>query len=256
MDSLPTKKKSKKLIVVIILICLIFILGWAGLTKAGYLENYLNISFLCPESNSAKYPPSAPQKSQNNANVSGRSVDKPVIYFYPKQKQNISVKLGFQGKLVTTYPAYNQGWNITAYPDGKIINQADNREYSYLFWEGKDSGAKYDLSSGFVVKGVETAEFLQLKLTALGLTPKEYNEFIVYWLPYLQPNEYNLIHFATTEEYSDRAILDINPQPDSMLRVFMVFKSVAGDLNITPQAIEPFTRKGFTVVEWGGSNLN
>lgn len=245
-----------KVIVIIILTCSTFILGWAGLTKAGYINNYLNISFLCPEYNLKNNSTNTPPKIQNNRAPSIGSVDKPVIYFYPQQKQDISVKLGFRGQLTTTYPDYNQGWDITAYPDGKIINRADNKEYSYLFWEGKDSDAKYDLRSGFIVKGTEAAEFLQLKLAALGLAPKEYNEFIVYWLPYLQHNEYNLIHFATKDEYDDRAILDINPQPDSILRVFMVFKRIDGNIKITPQVIKPFNRKGFTVIEWGGTNLN
>jgi hypothetical protein len=246
MDSVTTKKKSKKFMVIIILACVIVILGWASLTKAGYIDNYLNISFLCSGSISQDYFGSSP---------SCPTCEKPVIYFYPEQEQNISVKLSFQGQLTTTYPDYNNGWNITAYPDGKIINQADNKEYSYLFWEGKDRGAKYDLTNGFVVKGSEAAEFLQSKLNALGLTPKEYNEFIVYWLPYMQNNEYNIVHFATKEEYDNRAILDISPQPDSVLRVFMVFKRVNGNVKITPQVIKPFVRNGFTVVEWGGTKL-
>jgi hypothetical protein len=257
MDNVITKKKPKKLMVIIILTSVIVILGWAGLTRAGYIDNYLNIGFLCPESSQTNYSSDSLFPSNNFGPSCPSCVSrKPVIYFYPEQEENISVKLSFQGQLTTTYPNYDNGWNITAYPDGKIINQADNREYSYLFWEGKDKDAKYDLSNGFVVKGSEAAEFLQSKLATLGLSPKEYNEFIVYWLPALQHNEYNLIHFATKEEYDNRAILDINPQPDSMLRVFMVFKSIDGNIKIAPQVIKPFTRKGFTVIEWGGSNLD
>lgn len=180
---------------------------------------------------------------------------KPVIYLYPEQEQNIDVKLNPPDNLTVSFPEYKNGWQVTAYPDGKIINIDDGKEYSYLFWEGIDKTATYDLSSGFIVKGSETVEFLQDKLTKLGLTPKEYNEFIVYWLPQMQNNEYNLIHFATKEEYNDKTILDISPKPDSMLRVLMIFKKINNKININPQEIKPFHRNGFVVVEWGGTEI-
>lgn len=52
----------------------------------------------------------------------------------------------------------------------------------------------------------------------MGLTPKEYNEFIVYWLPQMQKNKYNYITFQN-EAYTGSAVLNINPKSDSMLRV-------------------------------------
>ena len=161
------------------------------------------------------------------------------------------------GEIYSSYPTYNseiKGWNVTAFPDGKIINKADNREYSYLFWEGKNANVKYDLSKGFVVEGKDTMNFLQEKLAKIGLTPKEYNEFIVYWLPKMQDNKYNLIHFAG-KEYTDIAKLEVTPKPDSVLRVFMVYKSLKEKIDVKAQETMPFVRKGFSVVEWGGSEL-
>jgi hypothetical protein len=147
------------------------------------------------------------------------------------------------------------GWKVTAFPDGKIINHDDKQEYNYLFWEGKTaSKVNWDLSSGFVVKGTDTREFLQETLSKIGLTPKEYNEFIVYWYPLMMDNEYNLIHFAG-KQYTDTAPLNITPEPDSMLRVFMVYKPLSKFIEIEAQAIKPFERKGFTVVEWGGVEI-
>jgi hypothetical protein len=112
----------------------------------------------------------------------------------------------------------------------------------------------YDFSSGFVVAGKDTAAFLRKTLKEFGLTPKEYNEFIVYWLPKMENNEYNLVHFAG-KEYTDIAPLTIEPKPDSLLRVFMVFKPIDAMIDIPPQKIASFTRKGFTVIEWGGSEV-
>jgi len=112
----------------------------------------------------------------------------------------------------------------------------------------------WNFSKGFAVKGKDTREFLQQNLSDIGLTPKEYNEFIVYWYPLMQNNPYNLIYFAK-DEYSNIASLKITPKPDSILRVFMVFKPINKKIEIEPQKFEPFIRKGFTVVEWGGTEL-
>jgi hypothetical protein len=43
----------------------------------------------------------------------------------------------------------------------------------------------------------------------------------------------------------------VNPLPDSMLRVFMVYKPLEEFIEIPPQEIKSFERTGFTVVEWG-----
>jgi hypothetical protein len=178
---------------------------------------------------------------------------KPVIYLYPTSEQTVNVKLEYKGELTCTYPEYKDGWKVKAEPHGKLTNIDDNREYSYLFWEGI-SNEKWDMSKGFVVKGNETEKFLQQKLEYLGLTPKEYNEFIVYWLPLMKDNKYNLITFAG-EDYEKIAQLKITPKPDSMLRIMMVFKPLGKPIKIDEQELKPFVRKGFTVVEWGGTEL-
>ena len=110
------------------------------------------------------------------------------------------------------------------------------------------------MSKGFVVKREDTADFLREKLAEMGLTPRESNEFIIYWLPLMQENECNLITFQT-EQYEKNAVLDIDPVPDSLLRIFMVYEECDPDTEIAPQKFEPFERNGFTVVEWGGSEI-
>lgn len=178
---------------------------------------------------------------------------KPVIYLYPTVEQEVAVKLDYQGEVLVTYPEYKDGWKVTAKPDGTLINKEDGKEYSYLFWEGK-SKDKWDMSKGFVVKGEDTKDFLQETLAKMGLTPKEYNEFIVYWLPRMQDNKYNLISFSK-EEYEERAKLQVTPRPDSILRVFMVFKPLKKAIIVEPQEINAFERKSFTLVEWGGAEV-
>jgi hypothetical protein len=178
---------------------------------------------------------------------------KPVIYLYPEYPMDVTVTLDYNGKLRSTYPKYDDGWSVTAYPDGTIVNHADGMEYSYLFWDG-DSPMRFDFSSGFVVKGPDAADFLREKLAYMGLEPREYNEFIVYWLPLMEKNKYNLVAFQGSA-YTDNAVLHITPEPDSVLRVFMAFKPLPFPISVPPQELEPFERKGFTVIEWGGSEV-
>lgn len=180
--------------------------------------------------------------------------DKPVLYLYPEKTTDVDVKVNLNNAMFScTYPEYNGGWSVTAQPDGTLTNKIDGREYSYLYWELKGE-ADFDFSEGFVVKGSDTAEFLQQTLSDMGLTPEEYNEFIVYWLPKMKENEYNLISFQT-EKYEEICSLDITPTPDSVLRVFMAYKPVEEYVEIQPQSFEKFERKGFTVVEWGGAEV-
>ena len=178
---------------------------------------------------------------------------KPVIYLYPEEETDITVRLP-KTDLTVTYPAYNDGWSVTADPDGTLVNHADGKEYSYLFWEGVGS-LETDFSEGFCVRGEDTAAFLQETLSALGLTPREYNEFIVWWLPQMQNNAWNLINFVW-EEYDTAAPLDITPAPDTVIRVFMVWHASENFVEIpVPNLPAAPERNGFTVIEWGGTEI-
>lgn len=187
------------------------------------------------------------------AGCGGQTEKKPVIYLYPEEETQVSVKLDYQGRLTATYPDYKNGWTVIAQPDGTLTDPNTGREFYCLFWEGM-SNTEYDLSTGFVVPGKDTAAFLEDALTQLGLTAREADEFIIYWLPQMENNPYNLISFQQ-EAYTDTAPLDITPTPDSVLRVFMAWKGLNAPMDIAPQTLEPFERTGFTVVEWGGTEV-
>ena len=88
----------------------------------------------------------------------------------------------------------------------------------------------------------------------MGLVPKEYNEFIVYWLPRMEVNKYNLIYFPD-KDYEERVKLLVDPKPDSVKRVHMIFKPLKRYIEIREQQLAPFVRNGFTVIEWGGTEL-
>ena len=177
---------------------------------------------------------------------------KPVDYLYPETEMEVTVKLDYDGELTCTYPAYDGGWTVTARPDGTLTD-GRGQTYSYLYWEGVDHTA-YDFSQGFCVSGADTAAFLEDALEQLGLTRREANEFIVYWLPRMEQNPYNLIAFQS-DAYTDHARLTVTPEPDSMLRVFMAWKALESPIDIPAQDLPAFDRTGFAVVEWGGAEV-
>lgn len=177
---------------------------------------------------------------------------KPVIYLYPEKETEVSVKLALEGKLTCTYPQYENGWKVTAAPDGTITD-ARGQSYNYLYWEG-ETYAKYDMTKGFCVRGEDTAAFLEDALEKLGLTRREANEFIVYWLPLMQENPYNIISFQT-DAYIEAANLQVSPSPDTLIRVFMAWQAADSYVELEEQQLTAPARTGFTVVEWGGTEL-
>ena len=180
---------------------------------------------------------------------------KPVIYLYPEKETDVHVELELtEADLSTTYPKYDNGWDLTAYPDGTLLNKADGTHHRYLFWDADNCRTRFDYSKGFCVAGEDTESFLKEKLTYMGLTEEEMNEFIVYWLPRMEHNTYNLISFQGNT-YTDTAKLNITPTPDSICRIFMAYVPLEKPVDVEPQQLDTFERKGFTVVEWGGNEV-
>ncbi len=175
---------------------------------------------------------------------------KPVIYLYPEKETDVNVKVSFDGDFTFTYPQYDGGWNVTAKPDGTLISKTG--EYPYLFWEGKTTNYSPKFDEGFLVSREGTVSFLEEKLKILGLNEKERADFITYWAPQMIKNDFNIIKFDT-EEYASKVSLNIEPKPDSIIRVFMVYRAAAGNESIKEQNLERGERKGFTAVEWGGA---
>ncbi len=186
--------------------------------------------------------------------------DKPIIYIYPEQETLVSVKLGNSKDLICTYPKYNEndGWTVNAKPNGDLQDIKTGRKLYALYWEGKSSKIyNYEnVQEGFVVRGENTAEFLEEKLEILGLNEREAEEFIVYWLPQMEKNKYNYIRFETQEEIEKEMPLEIEPKPDTIIRILMDWKALDEKIEIEEQKLEKVNREGFTVVEWGGSILN
>ena len=157
------------------------------------------------------------------------TAEKPMIYLYPETETEL------------------------AEPSGKLTDLKTGRELYSLYWEGKDSIFEVT-DEGFVVTGENAATFLEEKLALLGLTDREAEEFIVYWLPKMQENSYNYVRFASSAEIEEYMPLLVSPKPDTMIRVAMVLSALDEPLELKKQVLPAKPeRAGFTVVEWGGS---
>lgn len=190
--------------------------------------------------------------------------EKPVIYLYPEKEMFVNVELASKGEITFTYPQYQPmidvllpGWNVLASPDGTL--KADKKSYSYLFWEGaiESSMIKTNFNDGFIVSSDTLVSFLENSLASAGLNTKETADFITYWAPRMMTNKKNYVHFMFTNEYDKIATINVTPKPDNILRLYMIWSDVTNDTptNITSQTIPQFKREGFTVIEWGGSEM-
>ena len=179
---------------------------------------------------------------------------KPIIYLYPQETTEITVKLGNKENITCSYPEYNEGWKVIAEPNGTLTDVRTQRKLYALYWEGKNM-TQPEMTEGFIVKGQDTIKFLEEKLEILGLNEKESQEFIIYWLPKMQNNAYNYIRFATLEEINNYMPLELSVEPDSLIRVLMQYKTLNEYVEVKEQELVTPQRNGFTVVEWGGTEI-
>lgn len=185
-------------------------------------------------------------------------LEKPVIYLYPTEKTAIDIKLDLKGKLLTTFPKYDKKWEVIAEPNGQIFDKKTNRYYSSLFWDGTIDFPEehYKYEDGFIVPKEKLIEFFIEKLEHIGLNNQETNDFIQYWLPILERNKYNFIYFLVNEECNEIATLNVNPKPETTIRIYMEFYGLENYTRINEQKLPKTERKGFTIVEWGGADFS
>jgi hypothetical protein len=184
-------------------------------------------------------------------------VEKPVIYLYPEKPCLVDVKVNPKGKFTFTYPEYKNGWKVSADPSGELT--FENKKINYLFWESAQQieTKNIEFDKGFAIEGSKTLEFLEVKLTEFGLNSKEKADFITFWVPQLMKNKYNFVHFIFNDAANQFAELDVSPKPDHIYRLYMLSFPIESlnQIQVTEQNIPKMERSGFTVIEWGGSQI-
>ena len=180
---------------------------------------------------------------------------KPVIYLYPEKPSNIQVQVQPNGGFTYTEPAYNNGWNVLALPNGKLFDLTSLKSYDYLFWEGL--GLEYPIQDkGFVVEQSQLENFFNDKLVKLGLNAKESADFKEYWLGRLTDKPYYKISFVRKFEFDQIAPLTVSDNPDTVIRVMMTASALDAFEEMEPQIFDRTpARNGFVVAEWGGALL-
>lgn len=194
-------------------------------------------------------------KEHDNSRFPDPVAYKPIIYLYPTEDTEISVELLKDENLTCSYPKYKDKWNVLAQPNGNLKDLTTDRQLYALYYESENSIDFKVENDGFVIKGEDTAEFLEEKLAILGLNERESEEFIIYWLPKLEANKYNYIRFATLDEINANMPLEINPSPDTIIRVLMTFKGLDNPIDVQEQQLKTPDRTGFVAVEWGGTEI-
>ncbi|MBK6832936.1 MAG: hypothetical protein IPG89_01160 [Bacteroidetes bacterium] len=187
------------------------------------------------------------------------TAEKPVIYVYSKDTADVTLKLKTDGELTFTYPAYKDAWKVKSTPSGDLL--VGKNTYPYLFWEGNIHLSQNIInpSEGFIVAKENLISFFEDKLNAMGLNAKEQTDFITYWCPRMSNNESSYVRFLFNKEVDKYATLNVNPKPDNLFRVFMIWtdaKKLDFSCDFVEQTILSTRRTGLTVIEWGGSELN
>ena len=247
----------------------------AWLTKVWIIPNWLSIDMLCPWNCTNcnwqtfwhqpmlipwEEPPQLDWQAccEWTYNIKiDHNLRKPMIYLYPATETHVNVKLWTPENLSHTYPKYNseKWWNVVAQPNWDLKGMDTWRKLYALYREWKsDNETNFD--EWFVVKWEDIIPFLEEKLAILWLNEREAEEFIVYWLPQMEGNEWNLIRFETKAEQDKNMPLNITPAPDTVIRVMMDWKAIDELIDIPEQQLTTPERNWFTVVErwWSPRN--
>ena len=174
-------------------------------------------------------------------------VEAPYIYLYPEIAQMVGVTLTpAPGTVVhSAYPPYEGGWTVWAEPSGLL-----DGTYPYLYYEATVLWV-FQTEEGWAVDGEEILEWFEDILPGLGLTEDEVDDFLDFWSIHLPfASCYHV--FPQSEAVIEETMgLSIVPEPDSLLRLWLVIQGAATCIPPAEPEVFPFEREGFTVVEWG-----
>lgn len=205
---------------------------------------------------------------------------KPVIYLYPASPTRVSVQFQVPVQMVTDIPTYAGSWQVMAYPDGSLVNlapgftdcrQIDSQKkgseyakqacqsntYPYLYWAGSINSEEYPVADGgWIVERDRLGDFLENKLTEIGLNGNERSDFVSYWLPemLLKGSPYYRISFLQTSDLNSLFPMSVSPKPETTFRIFLDYLPLSQKPPVSPrpQELNKLVRNGFTLVEWGG----
>ncbi|MGB0932925.1 MAG: hypothetical protein ACPGU5_01495 [Lishizhenia sp.] len=177
---------------------------------------------------------------------------KPVIYMYSDLDLTTKLSLKIKGNLTFSYPEYKSQWEVEIKNNQLYV--AD-KKYPYLFWEGSRSSS-FQITEGAVVSKENLLNYLELSCDKLGLNMREKTDFITFWYPRLHNYDFLKLQFLDTEAYKEQvAEISFSKTPETLQRIYLLAQPCEENEGLEPQRFEKLNRKGFTVIEWGGSIL-
>jgi hypothetical protein len=171
----------------------------------------------------------------------------PCIYLYPEEAGEISVALipGEYAWLTSSDPEYGDGWTVWAEPNGLI-----DGVYDYLYYSCRVA-MEFQMDEGWAVESEEIFPWFEEILPRLGLSQSETEDFIDYWSVHLPSAPCYLIYPQGNDLVGRQIDIAVDPEPDRILRLWLVIEPVEECESLIPPELTPFERYGFTVVEWG-----
>ena len=238
---------------------------------------------------------------------------KPVIYLFPPcpiPSATVSVTLAPQWSFSHVYPLAGPkpledgrqriAWSVSSQPDGTLVEKDTNLQLSYLFWEA-DSNASLppspplsaidgfgfaehfdpaypvldcDTPTTVLLPFAELLPYLDKALKSLSLRTPARNDFITYWLPKLAKKSFVALRFLPQAAYQRAATLEVQPAPDVVTRVFMLFRGVSAEdaegptwsaararvgevdwVNVVGVESGAWDESRFRVLEWGAMEV-
>ncbi|KAK0454194.1 uncharacterized protein EV420DRAFT_604824 [Desarmillaria tabescens] len=192
---------------------------------------------------------------------------KPVIYLFAPHPMNAVVRVALvkSWSFSALYPSIQVKstesgqsieWNVNTHEDHTMTDTATGTRVSYLFWEAETNPgcppsppssphlipalldtispfnplqAKVTNDESIVLPTSKIAPYIDKALTVLGLHVEARTSFITYWLPSILKHDYVALRFLPQASYEYAAPLHVEPKPDVVTRVFMLFKRVCED---------------------------
>ncbi len=177
----------------------------------------------------------------------GDTVDAPYVYLYPTRPRQVQVLLDLPEDVVlqASDPAYGDGWTVWAEPDGRL----DGR-WNFLFYESSTFGP-YDEERGWSVPEALIFPWFRANLPLMGLNQAEVEDFLDYWSFELPFAPCYHVFPQGLDVIEGNMGLDISPAPHRLLRLWLYVQGDASCYALPSPELAPFTRQGFSAVEWG-----
>ncbi|MCR4927839.1 MAG: hypothetical protein K5927_07640 [Lachnospiraceae bacterium] len=182
-----------------------------------------------------------------------QNAEKPNIYIYSDDEENVTVTFSYPDMLTDTIPLYQESWKVLTCKDGKLLSGDDM--YGYLYYESETDEKLFEYEEGWIIEADERKAMFESILAEYGFNEKEINDFTDYWVERL-PEDIDYVMYPQEGIRVDTAMpIQVDPIPDSMTRIWFVFRPFEGQGVCEPSVVK-IVREGLTVVEWGGVVLN